>query len=225
MKKTILAVVAIVLTLGVSTAFARTQILPLAVQEPVDFVTEQMWNAINLLQDQVNQFGSQTVQNTQRINELEQVPTVKTLKVFDANNQFVGELIRTDTLLGFPTLVVYVSNLNQILSFNSQDGSLKRGGDTTVWYEAVDCQGQAFLTTYEWWSQIPYFVNYGPSNPAYYTRVKSVGVRHNIIPHSKLQYGVCDSFPGSTFAYPEVVDVVPDDISFNFQGPLQIKSE
>ncbi len=72
MKKTILAVVAIVLTLGIGTAFARTQILPLAVQEPVDFVTQQMWTAINLLQDQVNQFGSQTVQNTQKITNLEQ---------------------------------------------------------------------------------------------------------------------------------------------------------
>jgi hypothetical protein len=72
MKKTILAVVAIVLLLGMNIAFARTQILPLAVQEPVDFVTQQIWAAINTLQDQVNTDGSRSLQNTQRITTLEQ---------------------------------------------------------------------------------------------------------------------------------------------------------
>ena len=54
MKKTIAAISVLGALLVFNFASARPQILPLAIQEPVDFTIQQIWEAVNTLQDQIN---------------------------------------------------------------------------------------------------------------------------------------------------------------------------
>jgi hypothetical protein len=107
MKKIITIVVSIVFLLSVTVASARTQVLPLAVQEPVDFVTQQVWAAITTLQDQVNQFGSNTMQNNGRItileNRLDYLESLLDLAPPIISNIAASEITTSTAVIGWDT--------------------------------------------------------------------------------------------------------------------------
>lgn len=162
MKKTIIAVIAIVLLLGANRLFAMKTIPSLALSEPLNFIQEQIWNDIQLLQTQITSL-------VQRVANVEQKPVGKNLKVFDANNKEIGYFIdQVDKSVyehDYKDLKIFANQFNKIITVDEFSGvNVSPLGDWPIYFSQPDCIGTTYVTSQHVASSFKTYILYYPEN-------------------------------------------------------------
>ncbi len=212
MKKLIIGVIAIVLLLGVNFASAMKVLPPLAIAEPLNAFEQQIWNDIQILQNQISNLA-------QRLAVVERKPTTPTLKVYDGNNQFIGYY--AGGAVASPN--TYYMNIfmpdSSTIVYTSSNGELSREPYKAILYEGPDCTGAKFSDEFNY-GQLAVWGDINHNNQPIII-VPTGDVMNNKDYVSYWFRGTCYRNPGTTnnARYFNVFDMQ------NFAGPLEIRVE
>ena len=215
MKKTIIAVISIVFLLSVTTVSARTQILPLAVQEPVDFTIQQIWSAVNNLQEQVNNIqltpGPIGPQG-------ERGPEGASLKVLDSNNNTIGILLNLDASGNAATIF---TNSKLMVPLNIVNGNFYDGSYTTyeLFYKQDNCQGDPYINE----AINPYSVVVRNNRIDHYRSTSYDDIENDsYFMCIKRWNNICDCNYNNTLPFSTKIIPIPEP---SFNGPLSIVNQ
>ena len=128
------------------------------------------------------------------------------IHVYDADNQYLGLLINTGSVL-----VLYSFILQKLINIDPYTGTLQ---DTTLFFEAQDCSGTAFMKS-------TYMYSHTQNNGLYYTGSQVAPVKMKTFSQLE-ENGNCSKFSWDTYFVP-AVEVSRSSLGFDTPIALPLK--